>query len=386
MIAGCTLRARGRAVLAAVSLWIVASPGTPDVAARLAPAEATLTAQAWSLDEAGDVRQIRARIASEREWGAQWQARGELVALRTEGGGAHLGPRLSGSVLLRHRPHARWLLQGGVRAPEPVGDLTEREQRLARIAGEPLLGYPSPTPVRGWRVHAGLAHAYPFAYRWQVTFGLGFDWAGAARVAEGASFRPAWRSRGHAQLQTRWAGYAVRLRGDLVREGEETLDGMRVRAARWLAGLTATAQRHFPTGTAAFALGAEQAGRVAYPDSESYGAWRSAGPGWLLQTRATARLGQPADALRPGAAVAYRRLFPDGLPLGDGWSFAIEPHLTWRSAGGRAELGVAWLTGRVHGGASTWGGGRERMNGVRLRLAWRADGQPAASSASEDGG
>ncbi len=125
------------------------------------------------------------------------------LVVRSEGAWASLGLRdreastLNGTsdvgIHLSHGfPSRRLFLLGGVEIPVGKKELNPEELDVARLLGNPLLGFHLKEYGQGWNFSLGTTASFPVTGGWSLGMGLGYAYRGPYVLSEaGDEFRPA---------------------------------------------------------------------------------------------------------------------------------------------------------------------------------------------------
>jgi hypothetical protein len=375
-----------------LGLWLAIAAGASTGSAAVAWRETGLSwaAAGWRADRGNIATQMTGAWHAEVAAGERWDGAIELAIARANDDRATLGPRVSGSALLRYAIGTRCLLQAGLRSAG-VGDLAPRGRALASALGEPLLVMPEPDPARGARFHAGGVWGMTPLRDLRLFLAAGADAARRVTIEPGARLRAAPRLTLAGTAEWARGATDARVQVSLAREGRERIESTPIRSARTLTAIEVSGGRIVAPLRCEASMAFATTGMVSLPDPETYARWVDAGPAQLVCLGARVA---PLRALRvgrvplsPSLDVEWRRVMPHDLPVADGSSWRIAPGVAMDMGSRVYAVRAAWCAARLRGWDAGLTEGAETLRGWRLEasIRWRAPAvDDAAGNAAGD--
>lgn len=361
-----------------LGLWLAMVAGASTGGAAVAWRETGVrwVAAGWRADRGNVATQMAGAWHAEVAAGGRWDGRIELAVARASDGHATLGPRVSGSALLRYAIGSRGLLQAGLRSAG-VGDLAPRERALASALGEPLLAFPEPDPARGARFHAGGVWGIAPLRNLRLFLAAGADAASRVTIEPGARLRTAPRLTLAGTAEWARGATDARVQVSLAREGRERIESTPMRSSRTLTAIEVGGGRSIAPLRCEASLAFATTGTLSLPDPGTYARWYDAGPAQLVCLGARVA---PLRALRagrmplsPSLDIEWRRVLPHDLPLADGSAWRLAPGVAMDMGSRIYSLRAAWCAGRLRGWDASSAGASEALHGWRLEasIRWR---------------
>jgi hypothetical protein len=305
--------------------------------------------------------------------------------------GARLGPGASVASIVRYRVFPDGYIQLGCATPSGERELDTAPFFLARRVAEPLLLMPDPDPARGWRMHFSALWGRSLRRGSGLLLGAGADIAAAFRATPDLKLNPADAISAQAAYAWTGPGWRGRARLHAARESAERGSGVVVRGGRMLTGFQLDGGWEASPVYLGAVLGVSRSGRCRVPHPETYGLWRSSGPGSLgsftltAEPRTRVGLGNGFH-LRPSIEIAWRRILPEGLPHADGWASSTGVHVSIGDQARELALGFVWERGRWRAWEQDVIPRVETLRGWRIITALRAWRIAGPAPSGEGGG
>jgi hypothetical protein len=373
-----------------LGLWLAFGAGASAVGAAIVWRETGLrgVAAGWRTDRGVVATQMAGAWHAEVAAGTRWEGRIEFAGARASDDHATLGPRISGSALLRCALGSRSLFQAGLRSAG-VGGLTPAKRSLASSLGEPLLVFPEPDAERGARFHAGGVWGMAPLRELRLFLAAGADAARPVTIEPGARLRAASRVTLAATAELTRGASNARAQVSLTREGRERIETTPIRSSRTLTAIEVSGGQVLAPLRCEASIAFATTGSLSLPDPQTYARWCESGPAQLFCLGARVA---PLRAIRvgrmplaPSLAIEWRRLLPHDLPVADGASLRITPGVAMDLGSRVYSLRAAWCAGRLRGWDEDLKDAAETLRGWRLEASvlWRA---PAPGGAPGGGG
>jgi len=377
-------RARWAAACALLFVALALAPARPASAAeglenRFRALESSVVWERMGWDPGaragGEIQESAVTAATELAAGRGLEARIEIARVAATRARAHLDAALRGALLVRWMPVREWLLQAGVGLPAGRNNLGPPERALATLLGDPLFAFSDPDPARGWRFHLGALRGFAVSRRMEVFLGGGMEVAASTSPAPGIRLDPGDRLLTTAAMRVTAGRSDVTARLEAALEGSDRSAGEVLRRKRTLLSGAIGARTALAGLYGSAAVEGQFCNRLSLIDPALLGARMSGGPGFFARLAAEFGLDRPlawpgALGLRPALGVSYGRLFPNGLPAGEGWTAWIVPRLALVLPAGELQLNGGWGSGSW----SEWtpGGSRpaRELSGWRWGAAW----------------
>jgi len=284
-----------------------------------------------------------------------------------------LGDHSALGMLLHYQPAgASWRLQAGLRSGTGRA-LKEGGRALAQRLAEPILAAREPELAHGARFHLGVVAGHPAARGWDLLAGAGYEQHAGFEPSSGGTIRGGSVLSGLVGTTLRKANTELGVHLQIEWAGALEFEGVTIRDAHRRSALRGWFAHRLESLRLELTAGRESSGDLQWPAAQEYGRTLQAGPGIMMSSGIVLGayegwvLGKTWNLI-PALAYRHRRLSPDGLPHGEGWSAQMGPRLTLQGPRQRFEIAMAWTNGHWRPYEAERSGWR-KISGAHLTLA-----------------